>query len=102
MVRAETQCRGEEEDATEQGVARQAAHRSGVPAGLRDEGDPRDSGDAAADDHRPLAAEAPPAAVADELMLLPDGAMVAGHLGDPAAAGGSFLRACRAVIRPRG
>jgi AcrR family transcriptional regulator len=42
-----------------------------------------------------------PAAVADELMLLRDGAMVAGYLGDPAAAGGSFLRACQAVIRPR-
>lgn len=42
------------------------------------------------------------AAVADELMLLRDGAMVAGYLGDPAAAGGSFLRACQAVIRPRG
>jgi AcrR family transcriptional regulator len=41
-----------------------------------------------------------PAAVADELMLLRDGAMVAGYLGDPAAVGGSFLRACQAVIRP--
>jgi AcrR family transcriptional regulator len=41
------------------------------------------------------------AAVADELMLLRDGAMVAGYLGDPAAAGGSFLRGCLAVIRPR-
>lgn len=41
------------------------------------------------------------AAVADELMLLRDGAMVAGYLGDPAAAGGSFLRGCQAVIRPR-
>jgi len=40
-----------------------------------------------------------PAAVADELMLLRDGAMVAGYLGDPAAAGGAFLRACQAVIR---
>ena len=39
------------------------------------------------------------AAVADELVLLRDGAMVAGYLGDPAAAGGAFLRACRAVIR---
>jgi AcrR family transcriptional regulator len=39
------------------------------------------------------------AAVADELMLLRDGAMVAGYLGDPAAAGGAFLRAGRAVIR---
>lgn len=39
------------------------------------------------------------AAVADELMLLRDGAMVAGYLGDPAAAGGAFLRGCRAVIR---
>lgn len=38
------------------------------------------------------------AAVADELMLLRDGAMVAGYLGDPAAAGGAFLRGCRAVI----
>jgi AcrR family transcriptional regulator len=42
------------------------------------------------------------AAVADQLMLLRDGAMVAGYLGDPAAAGGSFLSACQAVIRPRG
>lgn len=41
------------------------------------------------------------AAVADELVLLRDGAMVAGYLGDPAAAGGAFLRACRAVIRSR-
>jgi AcrR family transcriptional regulator len=41
------------------------------------------------------------AAVADELMLLRDGAMVAGYLGDPAAAGGAFLRGCQAVIRPR-
>lgn len=40
------------------------------------------------------------AAVADQLMLLRDGAMVAGYLGDPAAAGGSFLRGCQAVIRP--
>jgi AcrR family transcriptional regulator len=39
------------------------------------------------------------AAVADELMLLRDGAMVAGYLGDPAAAGGAFLRACQAVLR---
>ena len=43
---------------------------------------------------------ADPAAVADELMLLRDGAMVAGYLGDPAAVAGSFLRACQAVIRP--
>jgi AcrR family transcriptional regulator len=41
------------------------------------------------------------AAVADELMLLRDGAMVAGYLGDPSAAGGSFLRGCQAVIRRR-
>ena len=41
------------------------------------------------------------AAVVDELMLLRDGAMVAGYLGDPAAAGGAFLRGCRAVIRAR-
>jgi AcrR family transcriptional regulator len=39
------------------------------------------------------------AAVADELMLLRDGAMVAGYLGDPAAAGGAFLRGCRAILR---
>jgi AcrR family transcriptional regulator len=38
-------------------------------------------------------------AVADELMLLRDGAMVAGYLGDPARAGGAFLRGCQAVIR---
>jgi AcrR family transcriptional regulator len=41
------------------------------------------------------------AAVADALMLLRDGAMIAGYLGDPLAAGGSFLRGCQAVLRPR-
>jgi AcrR family transcriptional regulator len=41
------------------------------------------------------------AAVAEELMLLRDGAMVAGYLGDPAGAGGAFLRGCQAVIRDR-
>jgi AcrR family transcriptional regulator len=40
-------------------------------------------------------------AVADELMLLRDGAMVAGYLGDPAGAGGAFLRGCQAVLRNR-
>jgi len=37
--------------------------------------------------------------VVDELMLLRDGAMVAGYLGDPAAAAGALLRGCRAVIK---
>ncbi|MCL3817541.1 TetR/AcrR family transcriptional regulator [Aeromicrobium wangtongii] len=40
-----------------------------------------------------------PAAVADDLMLLRDGVMVAGYLGDPTTVGASFLRSCRAVIR---
>lgn len=39
-----------------------------------------------------------PAAVADDLMLLRDGAMVAGYLGDPATLAASFLRSCQAVI----
>lgn len=38
------------------------------------------------------------AAVADALMVLRDGAMVAGYLGDPTRAAGSFLRGCRAII----
>ncbi|GAA2286576.1 hypothetical protein GCM10010145_66670 [Streptomyces ruber] len=38
-------------------------------------------------------------AVADDLMVLRDGAMVAGHLGEAGAAAASFLRGCRAVIR---
>jgi len=41
---------------------------------------------------------ADPAAVADDLMLLRDGIMVAGYLGDPAKVGASFLRSCLAVI----
>ena len=40
-----------------------------------------------------------PAAVADDLMVLRDGAMVAGYLGDPSAAAGSFLRGCQAILR---
>ena len=36
-------------------------------------------------------------AVADDLMLLRDGAMVAGYLGDGATLAASFLRSCRAV-----
>ncbi|MBM9503265.1 TetR/AcrR family transcriptional regulator [Actinacidiphila acididurans] len=39
------------------------------------------------------------AAVADDLMVLRDGAMVAGYLGEPTGAGGSFLRSCRAIVR---
>lgn len=39
------------------------------------------------------------ATVADDLMVLRDGAMVAGYLGDPTAAAGAFLRGCRAIIR---
>ncbi len=35
--------------------------------------------------------------VADDLMLLRDGAMVAGYLDEPAAVSGSFLRSSRAV-----
>ncbi|MBL0885234.1 TetR/AcrR family transcriptional regulator [Myceligenerans indicum] len=41
---------------------------------------------------------AEPAAVADDLMLLRDGVMVAGYLGDPTRIGASFLRSCQAVI----
>ncbi|QGG40605.1 TetR/AcrR family transcriptional regulator [Aeromicrobium yanjiei] len=37
--------------------------------------------------------------VVDDLMLLRDGAMVAGYLGDPNAVAGSFFRGCLAVIR---
>jgi AcrR family transcriptional regulator len=40
-----------------------------------------------------------PAAVADDLMLLRDGAMVAGYLGEPSRVAASFLRGCRAVIQ---
>ena len=39
-----------------------------------------------------------PAAVAADLMLLRDGVMVAGYLGDPAKIAASFLRSCQAVI----
>lgn len=41
---------------------------------------------------------AEPAAVAEDLMLLRDGVMVAGYLGDPSRVGASFLRSCRAVV----
>ncbi|WP_243745110.1 TetR/AcrR family transcriptional regulator [Streptomyces hainanensis] len=41
-----------------------------------------------------------PSAVADDLMTLRDGAMVAGYLGEGAAAGESFLRCCQALLRP--
>jgi AcrR family transcriptional regulator len=40
-----------------------------------------------------------PAATADDLMLLRDGIMVAGYLGDPAKVAASFLRSCQAVLR---
>jgi AcrR family transcriptional regulator len=43
-----------------------------------------------------------PAAVADDLMLLRDGAMVAGYLGEPTVLAASFLRSCRAVVRSGG
>lgn len=36
--------------------------------------------------------------VVDDLMLLRDGAMVSGYLGEPTSIGASFFRACRAVI----
>lgn len=39
------------------------------------------------------------AAAADDLMLLRDGVMVAGYLGDPSKVAASFLRSCQAVIR---
>jgi AcrR family transcriptional regulator len=45
---------------------------------------------------------ADPAAVADDLMLLRDGAMVAGYLGEPTALAASFLRSSRAVVRSGG
>lgn len=46
---------------------------------------------------RPLGLENPQAAAAD-LMLLRDGAMVAGYLDTGDAVAESFLRSCRAVI----
>ena len=42
---------------------------------------------------------ADPAAIADDLMLLRDGIMVAGYLGDPTKIAASFLRSCQAVIQ---
>jgi AcrR family transcriptional regulator len=36
--------------------------------------------------------------VVDDLMMLRDGAMVAGYLGEPATVASSFFRGCRAVI----
>ncbi|MFD6141199.1 TetR/AcrR family transcriptional regulator [Promicromonospora sp. NPDC060271] len=42
---------------------------------------------------------ADPAAIADDLMLLRDGIMVAGYLGEPTRVAASFLRSCQAVIR---
>ncbi|MFI6425108.1 TetR/AcrR family transcriptional regulator [Promicromonospora sp. NPDC050880] len=41
---------------------------------------------------------ADPPAVAEDLMLLRDGIMVAGYLGDPSRVADSFLRSCQAVI----
>ena len=41
---------------------------------------------------------ADPAAIADDLMLLRDGIMVAGSLGEPTKVAASFLRSCQAVI----
>jgi AcrR family transcriptional regulator len=43
-----------------------------------------------------------PAGVADDLMLLRDGAMVAGYLDQPLAVAGSFLRSSQAVVGPAG
>lgn len=43
-----------------------------------------------------------PAGVAADLMLLRDGAMVAGYLDGEKALAASFLRSCRAVTRPVG
>lgn len=40
-----------------------------------------------------------PVATVDDLMLLRDGIMVAGYLGDPAKVAASFLRSCQAVLR---
>ncbi|CAN5501955.1 TetR/AcrR family transcriptional regulator [soil metagenome] len=40
-------------------------------------------------------------AVADDLMLLRDGAMVAGYLGNPSTIAASFLRSCLAVVHSR-
>lgn len=40
-----------------------------------------------------------PDEVVDDLMLLRDGAMVAGYLGDPETVGGAFFRGCQAVLR---
>lgn len=42
---------------------------------------------------------ADPTAIADDLMLLRDGIMVAGYLGEPTKVAASFLRSCQAVIR---
>ncbi len=39
-----------------------------------------------------------PAAIAEDLLLLRDGVMVAGYLGDPTKIAASFLRSCQAVI----
>lgn len=41
---------------------------------------------------------ADPRAVAEDLVLLRDGVMVAGYLGDPSRVAASFLRSCRAVV----
>jgi AcrR family transcriptional regulator len=41
---------------------------------------------------------ADPAAIADDLMLLRDGIMVAGYLGEPTKVAASFLRSCQAVL----
>jgi AcrR family transcriptional regulator len=45
---------------------------------------------------------ADPAGVADQLVLLRDGAMVSGYLGDPATVSRSLYRAARAVIGSSG
>ena len=44
---------------------------------------------------------ADPSAVADDLMLVRDGAMVAGYLDDAGALAASFLRSCQALTQPR-
>ncbi|MGO4533688.1 TetR/AcrR family transcriptional regulator [Leifsonia sp. 2MCAF36] len=42
-----------------------------------------------------------PVAVADDIMLIRDGAMVAGYLDEPDTLAASFLRSIRALIQPR-
>jgi uncharacterized protein (TIRG00374 family) len=64
---AESQRRDEEEDAAEQGVARHGDHRGAGGERLHDERRARHRGEGAADDHRPLPAQAAAADRDDEL-----------------------------------